>query len=76
MLNGDRPQPIAKGTLEQRPAAHLLIYARERRLRGTMEFGADAKKTTIVFVDGFVAKASVASKIQQNDDQSAIGKEG
>jgi DnaJ-domain-containing protein 1 len=72
MLNGERPQPIAKGTLEQRPAAHLLIYARERRLRGTMEFGADANKTAIVFIDGFVAKVSVSSKIQPNDEQSAI----
>jgi DnaJ-domain-containing protein 1 len=76
MLNGDRPQPIAKGTLEQRPAAHLLIYARERRLRGTMEFGADAGKTAIVFIDGFVAKVAVASKIQPNDEQSAIAIRG
>jgi tetratricopeptide (TPR) repeat protein len=71
MTNGDRPQPIAKGTLEQRPAAHLLIYARERRLRGTMEFGTDAGKTVVVFVDGFVAKIATAGKIQETNEQSA-----
>ncbi len=37
-----------------------------------MEFGADAGKTAIVFIDGFVAKVAVASKIQPNDEQSAI----
>lgn len=74
-MNGDRPQPIAKGTLDQRPAAHLLIYARERRLRGTMEFGADASsasKTQMVFVDGFVAKVAVGSKVQTTEELSAI----
>ncbi|MEO8798752.1 MAG: J domain-containing protein, partial [Polyangiaceae bacterium] len=54
MLNGDRPQPLAKGTLEQRPLAHLLIYAKERRLAGTMTLGEGAAE--LVFSGGMLTK--------------------
>jgi len=71
MTNGDRPQPLAKGTLEQRPLAHLLIYARERRLRGTMELGESGATGSIVFLDGFVTKVSTASGARTSEDQAA-----
>lgn len=56
MLNGVKPQPMAKGTLDQRPLAHLLIYARERHLEGTMELGQNGSGAEIVFVNGLIAK--------------------
>ena len=75
MVNGERPPPIAKGTLDQRPLAHLLIYARERQLRGTMEIGQNGSTASLVFEGGMLAKlappnesatpaAQVASRIR------------
>jgi len=36
----ERPAPSVMGTLAQRPLAHLIVYARNRRLSGTLELHA------------------------------------
>ena len=71
MVNGERPPPIAKGTLDQRPLAHLLIYARERLLRGTIELGQDASVAALVFDGGMLAKVSFASESATTQAQMA-----
>ncbi len=62
MVNGERPPPIAKGTLDQRPLAHLLIYARERQLRGTMELGQNGSTAALVFEGGMLAKVATSQE--------------
>ena len=62
MVNGERPPPIAKGTLDQRPLAHLLIYARERQLRGTMEIGQNGSTASLVFEGGMLAKVAAPNE--------------
>src|SRR2546423_386307 len=57
-----RPAPAAQGTLDKRPLVHLLVYALERRLTGTMEFHAPEGVATLVFEDGCPAKGRVASE--------------
>ncbi|MEO8876096.1 MAG: hypothetical protein ABI461_10955, partial [Polyangiaceae bacterium] len=52
--------------------AHLLIYARERRLRGTMEFGANGSTASLVFLDGFVAKVATSGGTHTTDDQAGV----
>ncbi|MGH7282827.1 MAG: hypothetical protein ACRELY_14980, partial [Polyangiaceae bacterium] len=62
MVNGERPPPIAKGTLDQRPLAHLLIYARERHLRGTMELGQNGSTASLVFEGGMLTKVATSNE--------------
>ena len=54
----ERPAPSAEGTLDKRPLAHLLFYAFERRLSGTMEFQEpDGSAFVLLFFEGKLAKA-------------------
>jgi len=54
----NRPAPAATGTLAKTPVLHLLIYAVEKRLSGTIEFAcaADGRSATVLFVGGEPAK--------------------
>src|SRR5689334_5134748 len=40
-----RPAPAATGTLASRPLVHLLVYARNRRLTGSLELQADGGRS-------------------------------
>jgi curved DNA-binding protein CbpA len=54
----DRPTPLASGTLEKTPLVHLLVYALEKRLVGTMQFTApDERSGIILFANGQPVKA-------------------
>jgi hypothetical protein len=52
------PEPSAEGTLAKTPFPHLLIYALDRRLSGTIELaGPGAEGGTILVADGLPTKA-------------------
>jgi curved DNA-binding protein CbpA len=52
------PEPSAQGTLAKTPLPHLLIYALERQLSGTIELSApDGDGGTILVIDGQPTKA-------------------
>src|SRR4051794_23219587 len=54
----NRPAPAASGTLAKTPILHLLVYALEKRLGGTIEFSApDRRSASVLFVTGEPAKA-------------------
>jgi tetratricopeptide (TPR) repeat protein len=53
----NRPAPAASGTFAKTPLVHLLIYALDRKLDGTIEVAAsDARKAQMVFRAGLPAK--------------------
>jgi curved DNA-binding protein CbpA len=55
------PEPSAQGTLAKTPLPHLLIYALERQLSGTIELTApDGDGGTILVIDGQPLKARTA----------------
>jgi hypothetical protein len=58
------PEPAATGTLAQKPLAHLLIYALERRLTGTLEVrGPSGDHAFVVLADGLIAKVETSEPI-------------
>ena len=60
----ERPAPSAIGTLETRPFVHLLVYARNRRLTGTLEVHApDGRSGTIQLWRGRVWDARTAPAV-------------
>ncbi len=59
-LPTNRPPPAASGTLAKTPFLHLLIYAFEKKLGGTIEVTApDGRVVSVLFVGGEPAKARV-----------------
>jgi hypothetical protein len=55
--HANRPAPSASGTFGKTPLVHLLIYAMERKLEGTIEVTSpDARKGQMVFRGGQPAK--------------------
>jgi tetratricopeptide (TPR) repeat protein len=59
-LPTNRPPPAASGTLAKTPFLHLLIYAFEKKLGGTIEVMApDGRAVSVLFVGGEPAKARV-----------------
>jgi curved DNA-binding protein CbpA len=55
------PEPSAQGTLAKTPLPHLLIYALERQLSGTIELVApDGEGGTLLVIDGQPLKARTA----------------
>jgi tetratricopeptide (TPR) repeat protein len=60
----DRPAPDATGTLAKTPLLHLLIYAFEKKLAGTMDIVApDQRVASLLFVGGEPAKAHVSEPV-------------
>src|SRR3984957_8546482 len=52
------PEPSARGTLAKTPFPHLLVYALERQLSGTIELATtDGDGGTILVIDGQPTKA-------------------
>jgi curved DNA-binding protein CbpA len=54
----DLPEPSAGGTLEKRPFAHLLLYALERRLSGTIDLAGPGGEARVVFSEGHPTKVA------------------
>jgi curved DNA-binding protein CbpA len=60
----NRPAPSAAGTLAKTPLVHLLLYALERRLGGTIELAApppDTVTVALLFVSGQPAKVRTSA---------------
>ncbi len=56
-LPSTRPAPAASGTLARTPLVHLLLYALDKKLAGTVEFTSpDRRAASVVFVAGRPAK--------------------
>jgi tetratricopeptide (TPR) repeat protein len=59
-IRKNRPAPAASGTLAKTPLLHLLIYAFEKKLDGTIELSSPDRRTAVLlFVAGEPAKAQV-----------------
>jgi tetratricopeptide (TPR) repeat protein len=59
-----RPSPAASGTLAKTPFVHLLIYAIDKKLGGTIEVIApDGRTAAVLFVAGEPAKARASEPV-------------
>ncbi len=59
-----QPEPAATGTLAQKPLAHLVIYALERRLTGTLEVSDPRGEVArIVLAAGLVHKVDTSEPV-------------
>ncbi|HEX3772324.1 MAG TPA: DnaJ domain-containing protein [Polyangiaceae bacterium] len=59
-----RPAPAASGTLAKTPFVHLLIYAADKKLGGTIEvIGADKRAAEVLFVGGQPAKVRTSEAV-------------
>ncbi|HEX8791379.1 MAG TPA: DnaJ domain-containing protein [Polyangiaceae bacterium] len=59
-----RPAPTANGELSKTPLVHLLLYAQDKRLTGTIELlAADKRSAAIVFVNGEPAKVRTSEPV-------------
>jgi curved DNA-binding protein CbpA len=60
----EKPEPAAQGTLEKSPFPHLLVYAYDRQLLGTMELvGPNGETATILFIEGCPVKARISEPV-------------
>ena len=59
-----RPVPSASGTLAKTPFLHLLVYALEKKLSGSLElFANDKRSASILFLEGVPAKTRTSEPI-------------
>jgi tetratricopeptide (TPR) repeat protein len=59
-----RPAPTANGDLSKTPLVHLLLYALEKKLTGTIELeAADERGAVIVFANGEPAKVRTSEPV-------------
>ena len=59
-----RPPPTASGTLAKTPFLHLLLYAHEKRLTGSIElFSPDQRSAAVVFVNGEPGKVRTSEPV-------------
>ena len=59
-----RPAPSASGTLGKTPFLHLLAYALEKQLTGSIEiFSPDKRSAAVLFVAGMPAKARTSEPV-------------
>jgi tetratricopeptide (TPR) repeat protein len=59
-----RPAPTASGALAKTPLLHLLLYAQQRNLAGTIElFAPDKRSAAILFVNGEPAKVRTSEPV-------------
>ncbi|MBV9946079.1 MAG: tetratricopeptide repeat protein [Myxococcales bacterium] len=62
--NSPRPAPSATGVLGKTPLLHLLVYALEKRLSGTIELVTqDRRSAVILFAGGHPAKARTSEAV-------------
>ncbi len=63
-LSTQRPSPAASGTLAKTPLLHLLVYAFEKKLAGTIDVvSPDKRVASVLFVGGAPAKAHVSEPV-------------
>jgi tetratricopeptide (TPR) repeat protein len=63
-LASTRPAPTASGTLAKTPLVHLLLYAAQTKLSGTIElFAPDKRSAAIVFLAGEPAKVRTSEPV-------------
>jgi tetratricopeptide (TPR) repeat protein len=63
-LSAQRPSPAASGTLAKTPLLHLLLYAFEKKLAGTIDVvSPDKRVASVLFVGGAPAKAHVSEPV-------------
>lgn len=59
-----RPGPVASGSLAKTPFVHLLLYALDKKLSGTLEFVApDKREVAILYLDGRPAKVRTSEPV-------------
>lgn len=59
-----RPAPTANGELSKTPLVHLLLYAQDKKLTGTIELlSADKRSAAIVFASGEPAKVRTSEPV-------------
>jgi tetratricopeptide (TPR) repeat protein len=59
-----RPVATANGTLAKTPFLHLLVYALEKKLNGSIElFATDKRSAAILFTDGLPSKARTSESV-------------
>jgi tetratricopeptide (TPR) repeat protein len=60
----NRPAPTASGTLAKTPLLHLLLYAMDKKLTGTMEiFAPDKRNVAILFAEGEPSKVRTSEPV-------------
>ncbi len=60
----NRPKPAARGDFSKTPLAHLLIYALEKKLTGSMEFTApDGRSGALTLIEGHVTNARTSEPV-------------
>ncbi len=65
-LAAQRPSPAASGTFAKTPLLHLLIYALEKKLAGTIDIvSPDHRVASVLFVAGEPAKAHLSEPVSQ-----------
>ncbi len=63
-LAAQRPSPAASGTLAKTPLLHLLVYAHEKKLAGTIDIvSPDERVASLLFVAGEPAKAHLSEPV-------------
>jgi tetratricopeptide (TPR) repeat protein len=60
----NRPAPTASGTLAKTPLLHLLLYAMDKKLTGTMElFAPDKRNVAVLFAEGEPSKVRTSEPV-------------
>jgi len=60
----NRPAPTASGTLAKTPLLHLLLYAMDKKLTGTMEiFAPDKRNVVMLFAEGEPSKVRTSEPV-------------
>jgi tetratricopeptide (TPR) repeat protein len=73
-LSSTRPVPAASGSLSRTPLVHLLLYALDKRLAGTVEFTSpDRRAASVVFVSGRPAKVRTEEEPGLDLGRSLVG---
>jgi len=63
-LTSNRPAPTASGTLAKTPFVHLLLYAMDKKLSGTIElFAPDKRSTVVLFAKGEPTKVRTSEPV-------------
>jgi tetratricopeptide (TPR) repeat protein len=63
-LTSNRPTPTASGTLARTPLVHLLLYAMDKKLSGTIElFAPDKRSAVVLFAKGEPTKVRTSEAV-------------
>ncbi|HEX3343873.1 MAG TPA: hypothetical protein VHS09_04835, partial [Polyangiaceae bacterium] len=63
-LTSNRPAPTANGTLAKTPLLHLLLYAMDKKLSGSIElFAPDKRSAVLLFAKGEPTKVRTSEPV-------------